>query len=362
MKLVFAGGGTMGHVSPSLAIAKEHLRHTKKGSCIFFGREGGKENDAVTKEGYTLYTLAVTGFVGKNPMQILGSFRSMSVALKVAYKILEEEKPDCVIGTGGYVSYPVLSAATRLGIPTVIHESNATPGVATKLLSKSVDLILLGMKDSEGNFKKSKKAVYVGTPVDRAFYTTSRERARERLGVGNRRLILSFGGSLGAEAINRFAIKAAGSMKGSDTLWIHASGRRYYESMKAECEKNPVLRLLPYIDDMPTYLTAADLAVCRAGASTIAELQATGTSSILIPSPNVAGNHQLCNADRMQESGQALILSEEKLGTPEAIEMLTDYLYRIPKHPKKPNAQKLAQARALEEIYALIRQKKEIIS
>ena len=354
MKFVFAGGGTMGHLSPSLAIAKEHARHQSTGDCLFVGREGGGENAAIQKAGFPLYTLAVTGFIGKNPKQILGSFHSMRSAIQEVTVLLKEEAPDCVIGTGGYVSYPVLVAAARLGIPTVLHESNATPGLAAKLLSRRVDCVLLGMPDCEEAFSKRVHTVYTGTPVAPAFYTTNREQARRRLGVKERRLILSFGGSLGAEGINRFVKEGIASVDARTVLWIHAAGRRYYDTMRRECPDTEGFRLLPYIEDMPTYLTAADLALCRAGASTIAELAATGTPAILIPSPHVAANHQAKNAEHLCRKGQARVLTEEASGTSEGIRILQEAIAALPKEKAAPPPSDRAEKRALKVICDLV--------
>ena len=357
MKFVFAGGGTMGHVSPSLAIAKEHERRHKGATSIFIGREGGSENMAIQRAAYPLYTLSVSGLIGKKPMQILSSFHSVALAMKQATQILKKEKPACVIGTGGYVCYPVLSAAVRLGIPTVLHESNVIPGVATRMLMASVDLVLLGMEGNAQAFKKAKKAIFVGIPTDRAFYTTSSERARARLGIGGGRLILSFGGSLGAEAINRFVSEAAVHICRDGVTWIHASGRRYYDAMREHHPDTRFFRLLPYIEDMPSYLAAADLVICRSGASTVAELLATKTPAILIPSPNVAGNHQEHNARMLEERGGGILLDEREIGTPHGLEMLKRYLESLPEKKEKPKVTTPPQVRALEEIYAMIEEK-----
>jgi UDP-N-acetylglucosamine--N-acetylmuramyl-(pentapeptide) pyrophosphoryl-undecaprenol N-acetylglucosamine transferase len=262
-----------------------------------------------------------------------------------------------VIGTGGYVSYPVLKAALGLGIPTVIHESNAIPGLATRMLMGRVDLILLGMQNSERAFTRAKRAVYVGVPVDRAFMSTNPELARARLGIGQRKVVLSFGGSLGAEAINRYAMRASAAMEDKGVLWIHASGRRYYDEMRKCCPDRENFRLLPYIEDMPSYLAAADLAICRAGASTLAELQASRTPAILIPSPNVALDHQTKNARLIEQSGDAVVLDERDVDSEEAIELVRTCLQKksniVRRHPNAP----LPQVLALEKIYELLGKK-----
>ena len=317
MKLIFTGGGTGGHVYPAVAIAEEMRAKRPDTKLLFIGRSGGDENRAVETADIPLTTLNVRGISRNLSPKNLGSIILALRAEISARKVIKDFAPDAVIGTGGYVSWPVLHAAHALGIPTAIHESNAYPGLVTRILSKHCDLTLLGNRVTAGYLKNARRLSVVGNPLRRGFKATSKQTARSRLGIyGGRRLLVSFGGSIGATKVNDSCISLMKSFsaKRKDIIHIHATGKRYFDEYARQSESLPDnCKLVPYIDDMPTVLSAADAVICRCGAMTLAEIAATGTPAILIPSPNVTDDHQYKNGKSVAESGGALLIEEEDL-------------------------------------------------
>ncbi len=320
MRVLLTGGGTAGHVTPALAIA-EIIKDNFKGSEIaFVGRLGGEENRPIKKSGYKLYTVDIEAPKRSLTLKNFRVLRKILSSRKAAREIITEFEPDVIIGTGGYVSYPLLRMGIRLDIPTLIHESNAYPGLVTRLLSKKVNAVMLGIGEAGEHLKVTTNVVTVGNPVRRAFNSTSRNEARQKLGLRpGEMLVVSFGGSGGSVRINDAVV---GLMRDSDykrqrVRHIHASGRKYFESIKAIAPEltdgKGTKKVVPYIENMPEMLMAADIAITRSGAMTLAELAATGTAPILIPSPNVAANHQYKNAAALSGNGAAIMLTEDNL-------------------------------------------------
>ena len=315
MRIIITGGGTAGHVNPAAAIAEEILEMEPNSEILFIGREGGKENRGIQRLGLKIETLRIRGFrrriFGGNIKTILLALS----ALKRSTKIISDFSPDAVIGTGGYVCWPVLKAAKRLGVPTLIHESNAVCGLVTKRLSRECDRVLLGYDRAKKDLGRLKNISVVGNPLRKDFSVISRQTARKRLKVGvDDILIISFGGSGGAEALNKSVIKLMKELSLGDKRirHIHAVGERYYSSLNEDELKRGKCgcRILPYIEDMPLYLSAADIALTRSGALTLTELSCAGVASILVPSPNVAANHQYENARVISDGGGAVLVEE----------------------------------------------------
>ncbi len=318
MKIVLSGGGTAGHVHPALAIAEALIATEKNPEITFIGRRFGRENAPMKNIATNLYEIEIYGIKrGLSPKNLKSIFCAVKARQK-AKKILKSVKPDIVLGTGGYVCWPVLSAAHSLGIPTLIHESNASAGLATKMVYKSCDKVLLNYSETEKQLPRAKEIITVGNPLRREFYSVNRKSARRALGLTDKDVfILSFGGSLGARAINEaaVAILKSYSAKKARVKHIHATGHENYsmeEHGEYKHEKNGC-RILPYIDNMPTLLHAADIAICRAGAVTLSEIASVGCAAILIPSPNVTDNHQHKNAKILSDSGAAVLIEEKAL-------------------------------------------------
>lgn len=323
MRVMLCGGGTAGHINPAISVAEELKRSHPDSEILFIGREGGRENELVKNQGFSIKTIRIQGLRRSLSPKNLKSLVYALKAKRTAKELIREFNPDVILGTGGYVCWPVISAGNELNVKTAIHESNVSPGLTTKLLSKKTDLVLLNQKETADFLDKKVKKKVVGNPIRADFSKFSRTSARRRLGIKeNELLIVSFGGSIGSEKMNDVILKVMKdySAKETDVKHIHSTGRRYYSQIK-ECsfrsERNGC-RVLPYIEDMPIWLSAADIAICRCGAVTLSEICAAGVASILIPSPNVTDNHQYKNAAYLSRRGGAILIEEKNL-TPESL-------------------------------------------
>lgn len=338
MRIIFACGGTAGHINPALAVAGRIKELMPDSEFLFIGAVGQMESDLVPRAGYKIETVRVKGLSRKKTLG--GLFRNIRAAWYLirstikAKKIIKRFKPDVVFGTGGYVCYPVLKAAYQLGIPTAVHESNAYPGLTTKMLAGIVDTIMLGFEESRKFYKNPEKTVVTGTPVRGEFAGYSKQAAKAELGIPlDKPLVVSVWGSLGAENMNasmcRF-IELAGKKPGF-TL-IHSAGVEGYEEMVTQLretvpdyEKNG-MDVREYIYDMPRVMAAADLVLCRAGASTISELTYMHKPTIFVPSPYVTNNHQFKNAKVVEDAGGALIFEEGWFEPEELLKTVKDIL------------------------------------
>ena len=316
MNILFTSGGTAGHINPAVALARLFQERNPDCRVLFVGADGGMETRLVPQEGFDLKTVTISSFYRSlSPAAIkhnLGTLVNLNRSKKQAAAILDEFKPDLVVGTGGYASFPVVKAAAKRGIPTAVHESNAVPGLTTKTLSKVVDVVMVGFEDSKAHYENPEKVVVTGTPVRGDFFRYTRQEARTQLGLtDDKPLLLSFFGSLGAEVMNGYMSEffRLEEQAGFPFHHIHGAGRNF-EAMKETCPEGVDLR--PYIYDMPLVCAAADLVICRAGASTIAELAAIAKPAILVPSPNVTADHQTKNAKVLSEHGGAVLLPESE--------------------------------------------------
>ena len=363
MHILFAGGGTAGHINPALAVAGYIKEKHPDAKISYIGTKTKLEAKLVPEKGYDFYSIEVQGFKRKlSPSGIIYNVKTVynAVAASIkAEKLLKDLKPDVVVGTGGYVSGPVLKAATKLKIKTAIHEQNAYPGVTNKVLAKTVDRVMLAMPEAESRFKLNKKPDITGNPVRNELKNISKEEAKEKLGFGNKPVILSFGGSLGARPINESVSELIHYYNNKNNHYhIHGTGKAGYETMKNSLsditlDENTVIR--EYIDDMDVCMAAADLIICRAGAITLSELAVCRKPAILIPSPYVAENHQYHNAMTLKNAGAAEIIEETDLNgetlikTVESIIGDSDKLSRM-----SENAGKVAIDDANERIYNII--------
>ena len=324
MNFLFTCGGTAGHINPALAVAGILRDRMPDCGILFVGANGKMETDLVPRAGYDIVTIEVTNIHRSlKPSEIAYNFRSLHnarQATKDARKIIEDFQPDVAIGTGGYVCYPVLKAAAQLGIPTVVHESNAVPGLTTELLEPFADRIMVGFESCRKHYKHPDKIVVTGTPVREDFFTLTREEAKKRLGVNDGRPpIVSYWGSLGAAGMNaNMADMLVLEAAKEPFHHIHGAGKAGYPKvLSALREKgvdpaaHPALQVREYIYDMAPVMRAADLVICRAGASTVSELTALGIPAILVPSPYVTNNHQEKNARALEAGGGAEVLLEK---------------------------------------------------
>ncbi len=318
MNILFTCGGTAGHINPAVALARLFQQRHPGCKVLFVGADGGMETRLVPQEGFELQTVTISSFYRSlSPAAIkhnVGTLLNLNRSKKQANAILDDFKPDLVVGTGGYASFPVVKAAAKRGIPTAVHESNAVPGLTTKTLSKVVDVVMVGFEDSRAHYDNPEKVVVTGTPVRGDFFRYTRQEARAQLGLtDDKPLLLSFFGSLGAEVMNGYMTEffKLEQENGFPFHHIHGAGRNY-DAMRADCPESPMLDLRPYIYDMPLVCAAADLVICRAGASTIAELAAIAKPAILVPSPNVTADHQTKNAKVLSGHGGAILLPESQ--------------------------------------------------
>ena len=320
MRVILTGGGSAGHVNPALAIANIIKVNDPSAEIIFVGTSKGLENDLVPKAGYKLCHVEISGIARSlSPSNIKTAFRVLTSPAK-AKKLIKEFKPDIVIGTGGYACWPSLTAASKMGIPTVLHEANATPGVAVKQLSGKMDVIMTNFKETTERISSKQRTMHVGMPMRGEFDSISKSEARKKLGISEDKfVILSFGGSLGAPMVNRAALEIMEKFSSvcDNVVHYHSSGSREYENMMKEYREKGIkecknIDLAPYIYDMSIKMAAADIVISRAGAVTLAELARMRATAILIPSPNVTDNHQYKNAKVLEDAGAAVIIEEKE--------------------------------------------------
>ena len=366
MNILFTCGGTAGHVNPAVALARLFQERHPGCRVLFVGADGGMETKLVPKEGFEIKTVTITNFQRSlAPAAVAHNFQTlwnMSRSRSQAKAILREFQPDLVVGTGGYASYPVVRAAAKGGIPTAVHESNAVPGLTTKALSKVTDVVMVGFEESAAHYDCPEKVVVTGTPVRGDFFHYTKAEAREKLGItDDRPLLLSFFGSLGATVMNGHMteILAKEYRMGAPFRHIHGAGRNY-AGMSAALTREGIsldgtgIELREYIYDMPVAMAAADLVVCRAGASTIAELSAIAKPAVLVPSPNVTADHQTKNAKVLADRRAAVLLPERDCGEKgeTLFDTVADLLQNAPKRADMGRAlREMAAPDANEKIY-----------
>ena len=324
MNLIFTCGGTAGHINPAIAVANAMREKYPDCKILFIGAEGHMEEKLVPQAGYEVRCLPGSGLSRKlnaaGLKQNLHAVKCVLGAVGECKRIFRDFQPDAVIGTGGYASYPTVKAAAKMGIPTAVHESNAVPGLTTELLEPYAGRIMVGFESCRQHYKHPEKVAVTGTPVREDFFTLTKEAAKEKLGVNDGRpLIVSFWGSLGASGMNAQMADMLALEAGKEPFHhIHGAGKSGYAAvLKALAEKgvylkdHPSLQVREYIYDMAPVMRAADLVICRAGASTVSELTALGVPAIMVPSPYVTNNHQEKNARALETHGGVEVLLEQ---------------------------------------------------
>lgn len=365
MHILFAGGGTAGHINPALAVAGYIKEKHPDAKISYIGTANKLEAKLVPEKGYDFYSIEVSGFQRKlTPVNLAKNVKAAVNAVTAsvkAKKLLKKLNPDLVVGTGGYVSGPVLREAAKLGFKTAIHEQNAYPGITNKMLSKSVDRVMLAMPEAEARFTLNKKPDITGNPVRRELTSISRSQARQKLGFDNRPVILSFGGSLGAQRINEAVTELIKHHNGSGKYYhIHGTGKAGNADMTAALSGIKLadeIDVREYITDMDICMAAADVVICRAGAITLSELTVCRKPSILIPSPYVAENHQFHNAMTLKNAGAAEVIEEKDLSGEKLINAVEAILSDSSKLEEMSiNAAKVAIDDANERIYNVLMQ------
>lgn len=334
MNLIFTCGGTAGHINPAIAVANAMRERDPDCHILFIGATGHMEETLVPKAGYEVRCLPASGLSRKLSVagikQNLYAVRCVRNAMKACTEIFREFRPDAVIGTGGYASFPALYAAQRQGIPTCVHEANAYPGVVTRLAARHATRVLVAFDESRQYYPHPDKVEVVGMPVRKEFLLTNRQKARQELGLSGP-VVLSAFGSQGAKVMNETVadMMALEQKDGFPFRHIHATGSFGREWMPKRVEDNgvdwkniPQLEIREYIYNMPQVLTAADVVISRAGSASCNEIAAAGIPCVLIPSPNVTHNHQEKNARLLEAGGGAVVLLESEC-TPERLYAIT---------------------------------------
>lgn len=323
MRVLFSGGGTGGHINPALAMADIIKMNIPDAEIAFIGTPKGIENSLIPQAGYKLYHVQIEGIRRSlSPENVKALYLAFTSPAK-AKKIIKEFAPDIVIGTGGYVCWPALKAAADMGIPTMLHESNALPGMAVRKLQNKVDVIMTNFESTKDLLDESANVINVGNPLRAACTTFTKAEARKKLGIPDsvKFVTLSFGGSLGAPEINRAACEMMSTFaqsKKQNIRCYHVGGKRYYESAKKffasyDLERDERFVLMEYTSDLPIYMAAADVVICRAGAMTLTEIAQMGKAALIIPSPNVVDNHQFKNANALAQKDAAVVICEDEM-------------------------------------------------
>lgn len=322
MRVIVTGGGTGGHIFPAIAIADKIKEMEPDSDILYIGNEVGLEKDLVPATGYP-FKMVVTRWFDKNPLELMKTGFVVTKGIFQALKIMKEFKPEVVVGTGGYACVPVVFAGKIYGARCYIHEQNAYPGKANRVLERAVKKIFLGFPEAGKVFKNPAKHVPVGNPVRKRFFEADRVSSRKKLGIPeNDFVIFSFGGSQGAERINDTVYDLVKKVNGEEGItYVFGTGDLYYEEIMEKLEKDhveikPNVIIKAYMEDIQNYLAASDVIISRAGALSVAEITVCGKASILIPSPNVTNNHQYFNAKSVADKGGAVLLEEKDL-TPE---------------------------------------------
>ena len=324
MNVIFTCGGTGGHINPAIAVANMMKQRHPDCKILFIGAEGHMEEQLVPQAGYDLKCLPGSGLSrGKNLAAIkknLKAIKCVVSAVGECKKIIREFKPDVIIGTGGYASFPALYAGSKLGVPTCVHESNAVPGLTTKMAANTADRVLVCFEESKQYYKNPDAVEVVGMRVRQEFLELTKEKAKKELGLDEKPLVVSAFGSQGAKVMNEtmadmFPLE---QKDGFPFNHIHAVGSFGWGWMPdrvknngVDLDKCPSIDMREYIYNMPTVMTAADVVISRAGSATCNEIAASGTPCILIPSPNVTNNHQEKNARVLEGAGGAVVVLEK---------------------------------------------------
>ena len=368
MKVIIAAAGTGGHINPGIAIANKIKEEEKDSKIIFIGTNRGLENDLVPRAGYELRTIDAYGLSKKISFENIRNMFKTAKGYGEAKKIIKEFKPDIVIGTGGYICGATIMAAHKLKIPTMLHESNAFPGKAVKMLAKKTDCILVSFEDAISRIKNAKKVVYTGTPVKivkKKYSEEEKADKKRKIGFDERKpIILVFGGSQGAQAINEAIIGIAKKKLNKDYQIMWATGPKQYDLIKEKMEQEDLninniknMKIVPYIYNMEEVMNLADIIVARSGAMTITEISNLGKPSILVPLPNVSNDHQLYNAKVLEKVNAAKIILNKDL-TDEKLNLEITNIVRYERVMEKmgKNAEKVAVNDVENKIYKQIKE------
>jgi UDP-N-acetylglucosamine--N-acetylmuramyl-(pentapeptide) pyrophosphoryl-undecaprenol N-acetylglucosamine transferase len=326
LRFLLAGGGTSGHITPALAIAEQIRLDYPDAEIRFCGTARGLESDLVPHAGYAFTPIRARGLPMKLSLEMIRALADFAAGRRQCRRLLREFQPNAVIGTGGYVCSPVVSAAASLKIPILLHEQNAYPGRSNRLLARRAAAVCVSFPGTEQRFPPDTPVILTGNPVRSAFFGLERSVARAKLAIAQDQfLILVMGGSLGARTLNEATLGLDWPGKQKPTV-ILAAGRQHFDTVSAAGRGRPWLTVREYIHDIDLHMAAADLIICRAGAMTCAELAVLGRPSILVPYPFAAGDHQTFNARVLADAGAALLCPDAELTPAYLMKALQDLL------------------------------------
>lgn len=367
MRAIIAAAGTGGHINPGIAIANKIMEQEPSSEIIFIGTGRGLEKDLVPRAGFKLKTIDAHGIERKLTIQNVKNLYATYKSIKAAKNIIEEFKPDVLIGTGGYICVPTVLAAKKMGIPVVLHESNAYPGVTVKIFKNKADKILVGFKEAKERLDNKENVVVTGNPIKlkrKNFTALEKRKIIHEIGLNDEKpIVLVFGGSQGAQSINRSMTELIVNKKNKGYQIIWAAGPEQYDKIKQKLSEVHVnidkiedVKIVPYIYNMEEVMNVADLLVCRSGAMTITEVAMLGKPAIFIPFPYATENHQEYNARVLEKVGAAKIILDKDLNS----EILSQMLKEIIKDDKKMKemgeaALKIAMPNVLDKIYEEIK-------
>ena len=354
MKIIVSAGGTGGHIYPALGIINKFKEKDKDLEVLYIGTHNRMEKDIIPKYGIKYIPLEIYGLSKTNILRDIKNIFLIQKAKKQVKEIMESFKPDIVIGVGGYVTYPVISVAKELGIKTFIHEQNSIPGKTNRTLAKNVDLVGVSFKNSIKYFSKAKKVIYTGNPCG-SDALTKKEITKESFGIkSDSKLILIVNGSLGSESINKI-FKNFLQIVDNKYEYLYVTGKNYYQDFIKNINFPSNVHIVPYIDGMGGLLRNTDLIISRSGASTISEILAIKTPSILIPSPYVANNHQYYNALDLVNLHVSIMLEEKNLTCDNLIMTIQNIMEPNKYQEIKNNLNKLKMDSSSDIIYEEIR-------
>ena len=360
MRVIFAGGGTGGHINPAISIADYAKSQDKDLKALFIGTKKGLETKLVPNAGYDIEYIDVQGFDRKHLLKNVSTIGKLFSSVRKCKKIIKDFKPDCIVCTGGYVSGPVTMAAHKTGVPSLIHEQNVFPGLTVKGSEKYVEYLALSFDETVNEMKEKSKCVVTGNPVRGEILSADYKESRKKLGI-DKPFVLIFGGSLGADRINNTVIEILDRINSEGKIkLVFGTGDRNYDSVMQKIKDKGIIlnndvEVVPYINNMADMMAAADLVAARSGAITVSEIAALKKPSILIPSPNVVRNHQEQNAREFERQGAAAVITENEL-TPQVLYDKIMSMIGDKEGMKKisENLEKLAKTDALKRIYELM--------
>jgi len=360
IRVLIAGGGTSGHINPAIAIADRIRKEDPQSEIEFCGTQRGLENDIVPRSGYVMHQIRARGLPSKPSVKMAKAVMDFIAGRKTCISLIRQFKPDVVVGTGGYVCAPLVAAAYQENIPVLLHEQNAFPGRSNRLMSRRASVVCTSFPGMDKAFPRAKSVVFTGNPVKKIFFETSREAARKELGIPDDMvLLLAMGGSLGSRTINQSVARFADMVSGKNIRIVLSAGKQQFEEFHENHPPvNGNMEIREYIYNPQTYMAAADLIICRAGAITCAEVAALGIPSVMIPYPYAAGDHQTYNARAFEGAGAAILMKDSDISAQalydSAMPVLSDRL-RLQKMGQcaKSLAKPLADCDIVSEIFKL---------